>query len=89
MSMKDNIEKEVITDDNKTSRLEAIINLGKNLSGGLFIVWGSLVIYGSIVAEPLGYTGDQALQTATVLFPVVASVVSTTIGVLIGKEISK
>jgi len=83
------IDEEVDTSDTKTSQLETIIDLGKKLSIGLFSVWTSLEIYGAIVAPYFNQTGDQALQVASTLLPVVTSLGSSIIGVLIGKEVAK
>lgn len=88
-SEKDTLTNEVVTDDNKTSRLEAIIKLGKGLSSGLFIVWTSLAGYGAIIAPALELEGTQALAMADTIFPVTASVITLVVGVLIGKEVAK
>jgi len=83
----ENFEKEVDTEDRKTSRLEAIIKTGKQLAFGMWGVWATLVLYGSIVAEPLGFDGSTALEASNIIFPVSASITTSIIGILIGKEI--
>jgi hypothetical protein len=79
------IEHEVNTGDDKTSRIEVILNQGKNL---LYVAWGAwlgLEAYGLAGAQLAGLEGEPALDVASNMFPVLTAWTGAFIAVIVGK----
>lgn len=86
------VDKEIVKDDNKTSRLEVILKQGKNL---LYTAWGSWIALqvwalGGVEGVNIRYgtdlSGDPALEIAGSLFPVVTAWTGAYIAIIAGKS---